>query len=124
MRRYSLIAVAVICLGGLTPGFASSLGVSSQHLTVWQGPVSIPCVQQVSMSNNQFTPASATIAPGCTVTWTNTVSTQHTSTNNAVPWDSGNLGRNQTFTRVFGTTGTFPYFCKNHASMTGTITVA
>jgi plastocyanin len=79
---------------------------------------------QVSISNFVFTPGSATITAGCTVTWTQTSATKHTTTSDTGVWDSGQLSQDQTFAYQFDTPGTYPYKCLNHpSSMTGTITV-
>lgn len=125
LRGFLLIASAALCLGVLTTAFASGLLVNSGRLTVSQSATSVPCTEQVSISNFQFTSATVTITAGCSVTWTNTVSTKHSTTSDTNGlWDSGLLNQNETFTRVFSSTGTFSYRCKVHpAVMTGTIVV-
>ena len=78
----------------------------------------------VSIANFSFTPQSVTIARGCSVKWTQTSTTKHTTTSTTGVWDSGQLSKDQTFTRQFPSAGTFPYICTIHgASMAGTITV-
>jgi plastocyanin len=122
--RRSLFAGAVVGLLTATIGLAASLGVTPKPLTVFRGSATIPCVQDVTMSNFAFTPATANIAPGCSVRWTNTVSTKHTTTSDSALWDSGQMSQGATFTRIFPSAGSFPYRCTNHASMTGTVVVA
>jgi len=86
---------------------------------------------QVDATNSQFTPKTVTINAGDTIKWVNKTSTiPHTSTSgqSCTPdgkWDSGTLQPGASFSRVFNTAGTFPYFCTFHCSigMTGTITV-
>jgi plastocyanin len=78
----------------------------------------------VSISNFAFTPASVTIAAGCSVTWTQTSATKHNTTSDTGLWASGQMNQNQTFTYQFNSPGTYPYKCTFHpSSMTGTITV-
>jgi plastocyanin len=125
-RRVVALILVPLCFWVLTTAFASSLPVTSQRLTASQSATSVPCLADVSMFNFGFSPSSVTITAGCSVRWTNTVSTNHTSTNDTTPptWDSGNRGNGETYTQVFSSTGTFPYFCKNHkASMNATVIV-
>ena len=78
----------------------------------------------VTIANFSFTPASVTIAAGCSVRWTQTSTTKHTTTSTTGVWDSGQLSKDQTFTRQFPSAGTFPYICTIHPGpMQGTITV-
>jgi plastocyanin len=88
------------------------------------------CFQPVDVSmvsGDLFSPATLTIKAACSVTWTNTTYSTHTTANTTPStgslWSSGNMGRNATFTRQFLTTGSFPYKCTLHTGMTGTITV-
>jgi plastocyanin len=71
-----------------------------------------------------------TIDVGTAIEWKNDDGAGHTSTfgsfgsNNAGDiWDSGNLIADVTFSHTFDEAGEFPYFCRIHPSMTGTITV-
>jgi len=87
-------------------------------------------LHQVNMQNTRFQPSQLSIAVGDTVKWTNQDGMIHTTTSgtNGVAdgnWNSGNLSNGGSFTRVFSTKGTFPYFCIPHYSlgMTGSITV-
>jgi plastocyanin len=71
-----------------------------------------------------------TIEVGTTIEWKNDDGAGHTATfgsfgsNNAGDiWDSGNLIADVTFSHTFEEAGEFPYFCRIHPSMTGTITV-
>jgi plastocyanin len=95
----------------------STYAASSCYLPV---PVSM-------VSGNNFSPASLTIKAGCYVKWTNTVSQTHTTTNTLPSlgsiWDSLDMTQGNVYQRQFLTTGSFPYKCTKHASMTGTVTV-
>ncbi|MGH2808994.1 MAG: plastocyanin/azurin family copper-binding protein, partial [Actinomycetota bacterium] len=83
-----------------------------------------PCAEVSMVGGNNFSPNAVTISVGCSVRWTNTVNTTHTTTSDpAGTWDSGNMANGATFSRQFATAGTYNYRCTIHASMTGTITV-
>lgn len=71
-----------------------------------------------------FNPAAVTIVPGETVTWTWAAS-GHSTTSDAATgpevWDSGVQNSGFSFSHVFTTAGTFPYYCKVHSFPGGTI---
>lgn len=79
----------------------------------------------VSITNFTFSPATMTVQPGTTVTWTNQDDAAHTVTS-----DSGNeLGSNslrkgQTYSHKFDKAGTYAYHCSIHPQMKATVTVA
>ena len=80
-------------------------------------------IQEISISNFAFSPASVTLKVGTTVTWTNQDSAPHTIVSDTGEWRSPRLGQGDTFSFTFDKAGTFPYHCGVHSSMTGTITV-
>ena len=82
-----------------------------------------PPGNRVSITGSSFSPASLTISVGDTVTWTNNDAVAHTSTSNTGVWNSGTLTNGQSYSFVFGSTGSFPYHCTFHPTMTGTIIV-
>ena len=79
----------------------------------------------VSISNFKFVPATLTVAAGTTVTWSNAGPPTHTATSLATPpvWDSGNIAGGAKYSHAFTKPGTYPYHCKIHPSMKGTIIV-
>lgn len=81
-------------------------------------------IVDVSIHDFFFSPTPVTINVGDTVKWTNMGPTTHTSTSDTGVWDSGNLGVGQTFSFTFNTAGTYPYHCKIHTSMHGTVIVS
>ncbi len=121
---YRVMAFSMI----LTLFFAfSSCSKSNSYSN--NSPVSKPNPNQVIMQNTSYNPQTLTIAKGDTVTWVNKDSFDHTVTSGTPGhpsglFDSGNIGPNGTFSYVFNSTGTFPYYCKIHLDkMTGTIIV-
>lgn len=88
----------------------------------------------ISVTNNAFSPSAKTVAPGTTVQWAwNTCSGgdgyggPETCVAHGVNFDDGIDSPTQsqgTFSRNFGTAGTYPYHCAVHgAAMSGTVTV-
>ena len=73
-------------------------------------------------ASNSFSPKSATITHGEKVCWQNSSTVLHTVTADSGAFDS-DLPVGQIFVQTFPTAGTFPYHCKIHVGMTGTITV-
>ena len=85
--------------------------------TVWADTV------DVSIQGFAFIPQDLTVTHGTTVRWTNLDGAPHTSTSDDGIWDSGTLTTGQTYTFAFGPSGTYPYHCEIHPTMTATITV-
>lgn len=87
-----------------------------------------PGQAQVVMKDLAFQPQTLRIKAGTTVVWTNQDNFPHTVTSGANRaadgrFDSGNLGPGKTFQSTFTEAGTFPYFCRFHGGMNGTIEV-
>lgn len=69
-----------------------------------------------------FVPGTLTVAPGTTVTWTNTDDSNHMI--KFADQKGPRLDKGQTYSRTFGAAGTYPYQCGIHGPrMTGTIVV-
>ena len=78
----------------------------------------------VSIHGFAFDPASITVAVGDSVTWTNNDGSTHTATGDGGSFDAGTIAAGASQTVVFSIIGTYPYRCKIHSNMTGTVTVA
>jgi len=87
------------------------------------GGVALAADHAVAISGFAFSPPNVTVTVGDTVTWSNSDATAHTATADDGSFDTGTIGANGTGTATFSTAGSFPYHCKIHSSMTGTITV-
>jgi plastocyanin len=98
--------------------------VAALGLGALAAPPTPAAAQSVTIVDFAFQPQTRTIAPGDTVTWTNTGGQDHTTTSNTAVWDSGTLGPAATFGFTFNQVGSFPYHCTFHSGMTGTIVVA
>lgn len=78
-------------------------------------------VASVAISDFSFQPASLTVSPGTTVTWTNQDGSTHTvKFGDAV---SQRLGQGGVSAKTFETSGIYTYTCSLHPSMAGTIIV-
>jgi plastocyanin len=127
MKTKYLLAVAtfilsVVLLVGCSSN--SSQPTTSSAPTTQTSSTSASSSQQtVNISGFAFSPQTLTVSKGTTVTWTNNDSTTHTVTSDSGVWDSGNIAPGKTFSSAFNQTGTFPYHCKIHSSMTAKIVV-
>lgn len=70
-----------------------------------------------------FAPTEITVAVGDAVTWVHDGRITHTATAEDGSFDSGDLAAGDTFTETFDEAGTYPFFCRFHGSMRGTVTV-
>jgi len=86
------------------------------------GSQEIPAAQ-VKIDNFSFTPTTLTVAPGTTVTWTNSDDVPHTVVSDDKLFKSKVLDTDEKFSYTFTKPGTYPYFCSVHPKMTGNIVV-
>ena len=92
--------------------------------------VSIPAGSSVAgceKTNECFMPASVTVHPGDTVTWSNDDTAAHTVTSGTAKdgpdgnFDSSLFMAGTTFSHTFDTLGNYPYFCMVHPWMVGNV---
>lgn len=84
-----------------------------------------PTAAVTATTSQKFTPPTARVATGGTVTWT-FQSLGHNVTFDAVagaPADIAGVNSNTSIARSFATVGTFHYHCTIHPGMTGTVQV-
>jgi plastocyanin len=87
-----------------------------------------PTSAGVSVNNNSFSPATAIVQVGGTVTWTwNSGVVQHNVTYSSgpapLPASSPTQAGGTTFSSTFATLGTYAYHCTIHLGMEGTVRV-
>ncbi len=71
-----------------------------------------------------FRPATVTVQVGDSVVWTNTTIAFHTAQARDGSWTTKDpLRQGESSAVRFGTAGTFPYLCKYHPDMLGTVIV-
>jgi plastocyanin len=88
------------------------------------GGTALAADHAVSIAGFAFSPSTVTVSVGDTVTWTNSDGATHTATANDGSWDTGNIaGGGGTGAVTFATAGTFPYHCRLHTQMPGTVVV-
>lgn len=78
---------------------------------------------KVKIDNFAFTPKVLNVSAGTTVTWTNQDDVPHNVVSTEKKFSSAVLDTDQTFSFTFDSPGSFPYFCKIHPMMTGTVQV-
>ena len=134
-----IVAVAVIAAGCTQPSppqppqatLTVSPTVPVQTLIT---PVPTP-ISQASVSGNTitiknfaFTPKTITVKTGSIVRWENKDSIPHRiifidKDGQDTPVDSSVLSSTQSWSKKFDQPGTYPYYCKIHPEMTGTVIV-
>ena len=118
----AILFIAVACGGGDASPPASPSPTPSPVPGDSSSSVVIP-VGAAVLGNRAYTPDDLNISVGATVTWMNTDSESHTSTSDAVGWNSATIAPGGRYSRAFQTTGVFPYHCAIHPGMVGTVTV-
>jgi plastocyanin len=131
MLRRSL--VALLAAGALGLAGCSSPRPSTTHPSVTFGPdtttpsVTAPAApaagNAVTIDGFAFAPATVTISPGTTITWTNRDEEPHTVVANDGSFHSPGMGTGATFSHTFSAAGTFDYVCSIHPMMHGTVVV-
>lgn len=77
----------------------------------------------VNAGSNSFSPNPVKVKVGETVTWINDDSGRHTVTSKDGVFDSGMMGKGQSFSYTFDKAGEYPYSCSPHPKMVGTVVV-
>ena len=107
----SAVVVAAVSMAcGSSTSVANSCGSSGANANI------------NATSSLSFSPKTATITHGQSVCWQNSSSVLHTVTDDGGAFDT-NLPVGQIFVHTYSSPGTFPFHCKIHTGMTGTITV-
>ena len=96
------------------------------------GDLTTPVVGEgptVQATIKDFALPDLTVAVGTIVTWTNEDGAPHTTTSGQggtfddAGWNSASLSKGKSFSHTFDQVGTFPYTCRIHPSLSGTVTV-
>lgn len=129
-----VLVFATACGGTSATSAPATQGAPSTQAAATQAPAgatagALTCAQnlaagqQVGISANTFLPGTLAVTAGTSVTWTNADQVNHTVTFDAGP-DCGQLSTGQSVTAQFPGPGSYPYHCKIHSSMHGTVTVS
>ena len=79
--------------------------------------------KQVVVDNFSFTPATAAVPVGTTVTWTNHDDVPHNVVSPEQKFKSPVLDTDEMFSHKFEAAGTYKYYCSIHPRMTGQVVV-
>ena len=79
--------------------------------------------RQVVVDNFSFTPATAAVPVGTTVTWTNHDDIPHNVVSPEQKFKSPVLDTDEKFSHTFDVAGTYKYYCSIHPRMTGQVVV-
>ena len=79
--------------------------------------------KHVKIDNFSFAPKQISVAIGTTVTWTNNDDVPHNVVSTDRKFMSPVLDTDQRFSFTFNEPGSYPYFCKIHPMMTGSVQV-
>ncbi len=115
---------AVLVLAAALLLAACSSGSSGSGAGAAAGSASAKATSAITISNFMFSPMSASVAPGSTISVTNKDSVAHTLSATGGQFDTGdiNAGQTKTFTAP-SKAGTYHYICNIHQYMMGTIVV-
>ncbi len=114
-----VFTVGVAVAAGLVIGLALVLALAFPSRST------AAATKTVDMLDLKFTVPSISVAPGDTVTWTNSDKVRHTVTSKGGSLlASPDIKGGESFSFTFPAAGTFPYFCEIHPDMKGTVTVA
>ena len=121
-RLAAHFGIALGLVACLTIGLLACLG-SLQVSAEAAGAAPSPRSVEIVIRDFVFDPRVVTISPGTSVVWRNLGAFPHTAQSDTGIWNSGALAPEGTFSHTFDTTGTFPFHCGFHPSMTGEVVV-
>ncbi len=118
-RRIGAIGAAAVTAGLLLVACGGGTPSGSDHAAAPATATDI-----VTISNFMFSPMTASVAPGATVTVVNNDAVTHTLTATGGQFDTGDIaaGHRKTFTAP-DKPGSYHYICNIHQYMVGTIDV-
>jgi len=117
-RQYRGGALVLVLAGALLLAACSSGGGSKPS----SGAAT--ATKSITISNFMYTPMTASVAPGSTVTVTNKDSVTHTLSATGGQFNTGDIGPGQTKTFTAPSkAGSYGYICNIHQYMKGTIVV-
>ena len=82
-----------------------------------------PGSSSIAIIDFDYTPVTITAPVGTRVNWVNRGAALHTVTARDGSFDSGLMASGGSFSRLFGTPGTFLYICSIHPNMQGTVRI-
>ncbi|MGI0049657.1 MAG: cupredoxin domain-containing protein [Nitrososphaera sp.] len=131
VKKNAVVIASVVIAGAIVATYVLSgsmnMGVEGSGNSMQQ-PASIPSNSTVvkivgNAGSNSFSPNPVEVKVGETVTWVNDDSGRHTATSKDGVFDSGMMGKGQSFSFTFDKAGEYQYFCQPHPNMVGTVVV-
>lgn len=132
IKKNAVVIASVVIAGAIVATYVLSsnmnMGVEGSGNSIQQPAASIPSDSTVvkivaNAGSNLFSPNPVEIKVSETVTWINDNSGRHTLTSKDGVFDSGMIGKGQSFSFTFNKAGEYPYFCEPHPNMVGTVVV-
>jgi plastocyanin len=132
VKKNAVVIASVVIDGAIVATYVLSsnmnMGVEGSGNSIQQPAASIPSDSTVvkivaNAGSNSFSPNPVEIKVGETVTWINDNSGRHTLTSKDGVFDSGMMGKGQSFSFTFDKAGEYPYFCEPHPNMVDTLVV-
>jgi plastocyanin len=119
------IVATYVLSGNMNIGVEGSGNSIQQPTTATSTPSNSTVVRIVANAgSNSFSPNPIEVKVGETMTWINDDSGRHTVTSkDDGVFDSGMMGKGQSFSFTFGKAGEYQYFCQPHPNMVGTVVV-
>jgi plastocyanin len=131
VKKNAVVIASVVIAGAIVATYVLSgnmnMGVEGSGNSIQQLTASIPSNSTVvrivaNAGSNSFSPNPVEVKVGETVTWINDDG-RHTVTSKDGVFESGMMGKGQSFSFTFDKAGEYPYFCEPHRSMVGTVVV-
>src|ERR671916_665060 len=133
VKKNAVVIALVVIAGAIVVTYVLSgnknMEIEGSGDSIQQPTASIPSNSTVvkivaNAGSNSFNPSPVEVKVGETVTWINDDSGRHTVTSKDDGiFDSGVLGKGQSFSYTFDTAGEYPYYCEPHPNMVGTVVV-
>ena len=132
VKKIGIVIASVVIAGAIMATYVLSgnmnMGVEGSGNSVQQPTASIPSDSTVvrivaNAGSNSFSPNPVEVKVGETVTWINDDSGRHTVTSKDGVFDSGMMGKGQSFSYTFDKAGEYTYHCEPHPNMVGTVVV-
>jgi plastocyanin len=132
VKKNAVVIASLVIAGAIVATYVLSgnmnMGLEGSGNSIQQPTASIPSNSTVvrivaNAGSNSFSPNPVEVMVGETVTWINDDSGRHTVTSKDGVFDSGMMGKGQSFSFTFDKAGEYPYFCSPHPGMVGTVVV-
>ena len=116
--KFLPLVVLLACGGG-----SDSTGPSTTGGPGGSGGSTPVATTAVEMQSNKFSPTAIRVAPGATVTWTNSDGVNHDVTFTGTVGTIAAFSSGNRSLQMPGAAGTYNYSCTLHSGMNGSVTV-